>query len=111
MNKLTISSLQNYLKEKDHNPELADGYFQKLVEEVGELSKAIRKKQAWDKDQQIKGSIAEELSDILYYTLALANIHNVDLEEAFDVKERLNAERYNTDFWHKFISDDIKKEA
>lgn len=36
--KTTIKYLQNYLRQKDYNPELLKDYFLKLSEEVGELS-------------------------------------------------------------------------
>ena len=40
---VTIKKLQEYIKLKDYKPELKNGYFLKLIEEVGELSEAIRK--------------------------------------------------------------------
>lgn len=49
-----------------------------LVEEVGELSEALRKR-----DQE---AIMEELADITAWTASLANILDVDLEEALKVK-------------------------
>ena len=41
--KTTIKYLQNYIKQKDYNPELLKDYFLKLSEEVGELASAMRK--------------------------------------------------------------------
>ena len=40
---MQIKELQKYIKDKDYKPELKDKYFLKLIEEVGELSEAIRK--------------------------------------------------------------------
>lgn len=34
---ITIKELQNYINAKDYKPELKNAYFQKLIEEVGEL--------------------------------------------------------------------------
>ena len=40
---MQIKELQKYIKDKDYKPELKEKYFLKLIEEVGELSEAIRK--------------------------------------------------------------------
>jgi hypothetical protein len=42
MQGITIKYLQEYLKAKDHNPELKHKVFLKLSEEIGELAKATR---------------------------------------------------------------------
>lgn len=91
---ISINKLQKHIKSKDFNPELKHGYFLKLIEEVGELSEAIRKKQRL-KEGKIKGTIEEELYDVLYYTLALANIYDINLEECINLKEKINKERYS----------------
>jgi len=92
---VNIRSLQAYLKTKDYQPELRIDYFLKLVEEIGELSEAIRKNQRETIDG-FKGSIEEELWDVIYYTLCLANIYDIDLERWIRVKEQLNDEKYGT---------------
>lgn len=70
--------------------------FLKLIEEVGELSESIRKgKPGQPTLEQLKGSIAEELYDVLYYVCALANIHDVNLEKTHELKEVLNKVKYN----------------
>ena len=50
----TIKYLQNYIKQKDYHPELLKDYFLKLFEEVGELSRAIRKGQKAPNSEEIK---------------------------------------------------------
>ncbi|TLS36833.1 MazG nucleotide pyrophosphohydrolase domain-containing protein [Pseudalkalibacillus caeni] len=92
---MTLKELQTYIKDKDFNTEMAHGYFQKLIEEVGELSEAIRKEKRYDQQSSIKGTIDEELSDVLYYVLALANVYGVDLHTAFQKKEEINNIKYN----------------
>ncbi|MCL2851179.1 MAG: hypothetical protein FWE01_02335 [Firmicutes bacterium] len=52
----TIKSLQEQIKKKDYKPELKDKYFMKLSEEVGELSRAMRK-DLRPKNDEIKGTI------------------------------------------------------
>ncbi|KJY79673.1 MazG nucleotide pyrophosphohydrolase domain-containing protein [Vibrio nigripulchritudo] len=93
---MKLSELQAHIKKFDHKPELADKYFLKLIEEVGELSEAIRKEKVGQPDiSELKGSIAEELYDVLYYIGVLANIHGVELERTHALKEHLNKVKYD----------------
>ena len=93
---ITIKYLQEYIKEKDYQPELKKDYFLKLSEEVGELSRAIRKNMRPVEEKQVKETVEEELWDVIYYTLAIANCYDIDLEKIIPKKELLNNEKYNT---------------
>ena len=53
----------------------------KLPEEVGELASAMRKGLKARNDKDIKGTIDEELWDVIYYAIAIANIYDIDLEQ------------------------------
>lgn len=90
---VTLSFLQKYIKAKDHSPERINTYFLKLVEEVGELAEVLIKNKRME-GQNIKGTVNEELYDVLYYVVALANLYDVDLEESFRLKEELNKVKY-----------------
>ncbi|KIE22706.1 nucleotide pyrophosphohydrolase [Vibrio sinaloensis] len=93
---MKLSELQNHIKKFDYAPEQSEHYFLKLIEEVGELSEAIRSGTGGQPSfEELKGSVAEELYDVLYYVCALANIHGVDLEATHTMKEVLNKEKYN----------------
>ena len=63
--KTTIKYLQNYIKSKDYHPELLKDYFLKLSEEVGELSRAMRKGLKASDENDIVGTIDEELWDVI----------------------------------------------
>jgi NTP pyrophosphatase (non-canonical NTP hydrolase) len=89
-----ISALQNYIKSKDFHPGLADKYFLKLAEEVGELARAMRKNLRPKEPTQIKETIEEELWDVIYYALAIANVYDIDLEDVIAKKESINNEKY-----------------
>ncbi|KEQ16226.1 MazG nucleotide pyrophosphohydrolase domain-containing protein [Endozoicomonas numazuensis] len=92
---MRLMDLQQKIKDSDFNPEQAHGYFLKLIEETGELSEALRKGKTGQPDQEhLKGSIAEELYDVLYYVCALANLHDIDLEKTHEMKEALNKIKY-----------------
>lgn len=95
--KTTIKYLQSYIKSKDFNPELIKDYFLKLSEEVGELANAIRKNQLRKDGEGVKGTIDEELWDVIYYSLALANCYDIDMESVIKEKENINNIKYNTD--------------
>jgi NTP pyrophosphatase (non-canonical NTP hydrolase) len=63
-----------------------------LGEEVGELNKAIRKRQAnltVDPHSRV-GEIDEELADILIVMCSIANRYGIDLDEALRKKEARN---------------------
>lgn len=107
---LTIRKIQKYLKEKYNRTKPEDmkntqRYFLKLIEEVGELAEVIRKEQRM-KENKIKGTIEEELSDVLYYILMIANTYDIDLEDCFKMKEELNRTRYG----HTLRIDDIQED-
>lgn len=91
---LTIRELQAHIKAKDFQPDLKHGYFLKLIEEAGELAEVIRKDKRLAASDSIKGTIEEELYDVLYYVVALANVYEIDLEECFRLKEELNRAKW-----------------
>ncbi len=92
--KTTVKYLQNYIKSKDFHPELKKEYFLKLSEEVGELARAMRKDLV--RSDGIKNTVDEELWDIVYYTVAIANCYGIDLETVIKEKEEINNIKYNT---------------
>lgn len=59
--------------------------FQWRSEEAPETAKA---------DPVLMGKVREELADVLYYTLRLADLLAVDLQAASEAKMRKNAEKY-----------------
>lgn len=63
--------MQSFIKNKDYKPELKEIYFLKLIEEVGELAEVIRKDKRMADQDTIKGTIEEELYDVLYYVVCL----------------------------------------
>lgn len=90
----TIKYLQTYIREKDCNAELRMQYFLKLSEEVGELASAMRKGSKASDLSCIKGTIDEELWDVIYYALAIANVYDIDMEEVIRVKAELVEKKY-----------------
>lgn len=108
---LTVKKIQKYLEEKykrikPEERKNTQRYFLKLIEEIGELSEVIRKNQRMT-DNNIKGTIEEELSDVLYYVLMIANTYDIDLEKCFKLKEELNSIRYG----YELKIDDIQEDS
>ena len=92
---LTIRKLQECIKNIDHKNNMNDKYMLKLMEEVGELAEAVRKNKRMQDDQNIKGTIEEELQAVLYYIVCLANVNDIDLQNCIYLKEKINCEKYN----------------
>jgi NTP pyrophosphatase (non-canonical NTP hydrolase) len=97
----TLSQLQDYMdatcKERGWTKDTPAEKFMLFTEEVGELAKAIRRKQGLYQEhaRQFKASeLEEEFADVLSYLLDLANCFQVDLETAFRAKEQVNATRH-----------------
>ena len=42
----------------------------------------------------LKGSVDEELWNVIYYALAIANLYDIDMEEVIRVKAALAEEKY-----------------
>jgi NTP pyrophosphatase (non-canonical NTP hydrolase) len=95
----TLPELQRYMDEVcKERGWIKDSYAEKFLlftEEVGELAKAIRKRQGLyqEKARQKDLELEEEFADVLSYLLDLANCFQVDLETAFREKEQVNATR------------------
>ncbi|MCI9116666.1 hypothetical protein [Acutalibacter sp. JLR.KK004] len=44
--------------------------------------------------EEIKGTVDEELWDVIYYAIAMANLYDIDLEQVIKTKSRMNESRY-----------------
>lgn len=66
-----------------------------LTEEVGELARIIARRygEQSEKESDKNKDLGEELADILFVTLCLANQTKVDLQSAFDKKMILKTKR------------------
>ena len=54
-----------------------------LVSEVGELSELIAKNGNIDTNQDLKNNVRLELADCIAWVFSVANLLNIDVEEAF----------------------------
>ena len=92
---ITIKYLQKYLKATDAGDyPVRKDWFVKLSEEVGELARAIRSDATAENTGSLKGSVDEEIWDVIYYAIGLANCYGIDLEDVIPKKFALSAEKY-----------------
>lgn len=66
-----------------------------LTEEVGEVARIIARRygEQSEKESDKNKDLGEELADVLFVTLCLANQLGIDLQKAFDKKLQLKTER------------------
>ena len=66
-----------------------------LTEEVGEVARIIARRygEQSEKESDKAKDLGEELADVLFVTLCLANQTGVDLQSAFDKKMKVKTER------------------
>ena len=93
-----LITYQNYVAELEQERDFKDqSAIEKcllLGEEVGELFKAVRKKEGLNIDQNSDTSqVSYELVDIFIFLCAIANRYDIDLEKAFREKEEINKKR------------------
>ena len=99
--KSSINEIQSYIKKvmevRGFNKEKSSDKILLLVEEVGELAKAIRKnerKLGIDKTKEYNySSIESEIADIFIVLLSICDILNMDLLKVFLEKEEENIKR------------------
>ena len=97
--KPTLKDFQNYVSQmkQERGFNATDKFYEccLLAEECGEVISAIRKnsKNGSIGSGSTAGNVAEELADIFIYICSLANMHDIDLEQAFREKEEKNKHR------------------
>lgn len=86
--------IRQLVKERGFDKETVPEVFMLLVEEVGELGKAVRKQNGMKVDKTSQHHhIEEEVADIFWMLLDICNRLDIDLEKAFEAKELKNQQR------------------
>jgi NTP pyrophosphatase (non-canonical NTP hydrolase) len=86
--------IQKLAEERGFAEETVTEKFMMMVEEVGELGKAIRKSSGLKVDVNSKtNALSEEVADILFLLIDICNKLDIDLEKAFEAKEAKNKHR------------------
>ena len=77
----SVECLQKAMRISYYERDKARGLFETfswLVEEVGELAEALRRGD--------RRAIMEEIADVIAWTISIANLTGIDVEEAFKAK-------------------------
>lgn len=96
----SLSTLQKYMHQvtidRGFDDETPTEIMLLMVEEIGELAKALRKQSGLKTDQAKQdayGNLETEIADVFIYLLSLCNACNIDLAQAFKDKEGENSQR------------------
>lgn len=95
---ITIEALQAYL---NHNYKGGNeqSLFMKLVEEIGEVAEVLNKRtgrKAQD-GTDLQAELGKELADVIHYTVAIAAVNGLDLNEIILEKDRAASIKYHHD--------------
>lgn len=101
---LDIEDFESYLKmkyvetnkdvDKYTTETMSTSLFMKLVEEIGEVAEALNKMNGRKQDDG-ESQLAFELADVIHYTMAIAAINDINIEEAILMKDRSASIRYH----------------
>ncbi|MGL5042505.1 MAG: MazG nucleotide pyrophosphohydrolase domain-containing protein [Culicoidibacterales bacterium] len=95
---MDIRTLQKQLKAHKINiPATEEAMVKRLQSEFLELEEAIiaQKPHFSGPGDAIKDTIEEEIYDVFYFLLQLANLYDVDFSEVCQAKYHLNSKKYN----------------
>lgn len=96
----SLNEIQDYLclmaQQRGFDKETAQDTLLVMLEECGELAKALRKHIGLKVDHkrlESYGQLSHEMADVLICLIILANKCNIDLYEALEQKEAINKQR------------------
>lgn len=96
MGKLTVELLEKYLGETYKDATDDQSFFMKLVEEIGEVAELMNIRTGRkNENRDIKAELANELADVIHYTVAIAAINDIDLEKTIIEKDEKAAVKYH----------------
>ena len=96
---VTIKDLEEYLLHHYGEGANDHGLFMKLVEEIGEVAEVLNKRTGRKKaiGEDSKLLLAQELADMIHYTVAIAAVNGIDLTETILAKDREASIKYHHD--------------
>ena len=96
---VTFEELQAYLYHNYGGRGHETGMFMKLVEEIGEVAEVLnmRSGRKAENCDDLQEELANELVDVIHYTVAIAAINGIDLNKALIEKDRKAAIKYHHD--------------
>ncbi len=103
---MTVKELQDYLGQLYRKLKDDHGLFMKLVEEIGETAQILNKRSGRKTCdiEDPKAELANELADIVHYTVAIAAVNGIDLSEAILEKDDRASAKYGHGSLRQFMS-------
>lgn len=94
---LTIKELEDYLLAHYSKGGIDQSLFMKLVEEIGEVAEVLNKKagRKASKAEDLQSQLGKELADVIHYTVAIAALNGIDMNDAILSKDKEASIKYN----------------
>ncbi len=95
--KVTIEELEAYLLDHYSNGGIDQSLFMKLVEEIGEVAEVLNKKagRKTSGNEDLRAQLGNELADVIHYTVAIAALNGLDMNEVIIEKDKTASVKYN----------------
>lgn len=95
--KITIEELQEYLCDYYKNGGIDQSIFLKLVEEIGEVAEVLNKKAGRKPagKEDLQTQLGNELADVIHYTMAIAALNGIDMNDIIVSKDKAASVKYN----------------
>ena len=95
--KITIEELQEYLFDHYKNGGIDQSLFMKLVEEIGEVAEVLNKKAGRKSvgQEDLQTQLGNELADVVHYTIAIAALNGIDMNDIILSKDKYASIKYN----------------
>lgn len=93
---ITIKELQEYLFDHYHSDGIDQSLFMKLVEEIGEVAEVLNKKAGRKAagNEDLQEQLGQELADVIHYTVAIAALNEIDMNDLILSKDKTAAVKY-----------------
>ena len=94
---ITIAELEAYLLDHYSKGGIDQSMFMKLVEEIGEVAEVLNKKAGRKDsgDEDLQAQLGKELADVIHYTVAIAALNGLDMNEIILEKDRTASVKYH----------------
>jgi len=96
---VTIKDLEAYLLHNYGGWATEQSLFMKLIEEIGEVAETLNMRSGRKKAEggDMQAQLANELADVIHYTVAIAAVNGIDLSETILEKDKKASIKYHHD--------------
>ena len=105
---VTFKDLEAYLLHNYGGRATEQSLFMKLIEEIGEVAETLNMRSGRKKadGENMQEQLANELADVIHYTVAIAAVNGIDLSRTILEKDKKASIKYHHDFnLESFITD------